>query len=185
MPFGSAVSPFASTPRLTAKSTAASGPKAAAIFRHGVVCLCLWLLAGCQAGYYGHLARGHLSLMAAREPVDKVLTREDLDPQRRQQLELSQALLAFAQNELELPASKVYRHYVELPEDWVVWNLFAAPEFSLTPHTWCYPVAGCAGYRGYFDPQRAARDRQRFESEGLDVHGAGAIAYSTLGWFRD
>lgn len=183
MPFGHVVYPFQSTSQSAVM--AVRSIRGLDIVRHGIVGFCLSLLVGCQAGYYSHLARGHLSLMAAREPVEKVLSREDLDPQRRQQLELSQALLDFAGNELGLPADKVYRDYVELPEDWVVWNLFAAPEFSLTPHTWCYPVAGCAGYRGYFDRQRAARDQQRFEDQGLDVYGAGAIAYSTLGWFRD
>jgi predicted aminopeptidase len=143
------------------------------------------LMAGCQAGYYGHLARGHMALMSAREPVDKVLARQALTDHQRSQLLLSQSLLEFADRELALPASKVYRHYVPLQQEWVVWNLFAAPEFSLTPYQWCYPVAGCAGYRGYFNPERAHRDARRLEQQGLDVHGAGAIAYSTLGWFRD
>jgi len=32
-----------------------------------------------------------------------------------------------------------------------VWNVFATPELSLELKTWCYPVLGCAGYRGYFE----------------------------------
>ena len=31
------------------------------------------------------------------------------------------------------------------------WNVVAAPELGLQLKTWCYPIMGCAGYRGYFD----------------------------------
>lgn len=145
---------------------------------------CLYLGA-CQAGYYGHLVKGHVGMMSAREPVARVLKGDSLTPHQRQLLELSGALLDFAEQELQLPAAGVYRHYVALEEDWVVWNLFAAPEFSLTPYQWCYPVVGCAAYRGFFSRQRAEREQQRLEQDGWQVFGAGAIAYSTLGWFRD
>ena len=147
--------------------------------------LALLFLGGCQIGYYGHIASGHLSVMADRQPVAEVLEGEKLTEHQRQQLLLSQQLLIFAGQSLDLPAKKVYRDYVSLPEDWVVWNLFAAPEFSLEPHRWCYPLIGCAGYRGYFSVARAEREQRRLEAQGLQVYGAGAIAYSTLGWFRD
>lgn len=145
----------------------------------------LLFLGGCQIGYYGHITRGHLSLMADRQPVTEVLKTGALTGHQRQQLLLSQQLLTFAGQRLDLPVKKVYRDYVSLPEDWVVWNLFAAPEFSLEPHLWCYPLIGCAGYRGYFSVSRAEREQHRLEGKGLQVYGAGAIAYSTLGWFRD
>jgi predicted aminopeptidase len=152
--------------------------------RLALIAMLVWL-GGCQAGYYGHLARGHLDLMASRQPVVEVLAGDELDPHQRHLLMLSDELLAFASDELALPAKGVYRHYVPLERDWVVWNLFAAPPYSLNPHTWCYPVAGCAGYRGFFQPSRARREQRRLEAKGLEVYGAGAIAYSTLGWFRD
>ncbi len=147
--------------------------------------LLVLLLSGCQIGYYGHIARGHLSLMADRQPVARVLETDTLTGHQRQQLLLSQQLLVFAGQRLDLPVGKVYRDYVSLPEDWVVWNLFAAPEFSFEPHNWCYPLIGCAGYRGYFTVARAEREQRRLQDKGLQVYGAGAIAYSTLGWFRD
>jgi predicted aminopeptidase len=150
-----------------------------------ILLFCLLALGGCQAGYYSHLVAGHVALMTDREPVEAVLARDNLTEHQRQQLALSEALLEFADSQLALPTDKVYRHYVALPHDWVVWNLFAAPEFSLRPHQWCYPLVGCAGYRGYFSIRRAKRDQRRLEEKGLEVYGAGAIAYSTLGWFAD
>lgn len=150
-----------------------------------VLLLCLLALGGCQAGYYAHLAGGHMGLMADRQPLEDVLASDALSEHQRHQLQLSQALLEFADQRLALPIGKVYRHYVALPHDWVVWNLFAAEEFSLQAHQWCYPLVGCAGYRGYFSAARAQRDQQRLQEQGLEVFGAGAIAYSTLGWFSD
>ena len=58
---------------------------------------------------------------------------------------------AFAETELGLPASKSYREYADLGRPYVVWNVVATPEFSVEPLRWCFPVAGCVAYRGYFD----------------------------------
>ena len=143
------------------------------------------LLGGCQAGYYTHLLTGHAGFMADREALEDVLATDTLTEHQRHQLLLSRTLLRFADEHLALPADNVYRHYVALPHDWVVWNLFAAEEFSLAPHQYCYPLVGCAAYRGYFSMERARRDQQRLEAKGLEVFAAGAIAYSTLGWFSD
>ena len=143
------------------------------------------LLSGCQLGYYLHLAEGHLALMAAAEPVEELLETGQCSPALCDQLQLSQSALAFAAQEMGLPADGAYRDFVALERDHVVWNLVAAPAFSLTPQQWCYPVVGCASYRGFFDQARADKQREALEAQGLDVYGSGAIAYSTLGWFDD
>lgn len=142
-------------------------------------------LGGCNAGYYWHLAEGHVGLMMERRPLDDVLADPALSDDARQKLVLTRQVLAFAAGQTGLPADGSYESYVPLERDWVVWNLFAAPEFSLTPHQWCYPVAGCVSYRGFFDRQRADREAGRLRERGLDVYAGGAIAYSTLGWFDD
>jgi predicted aminopeptidase len=143
------------------------------------------LLAGCQLGYYSHLVGGHTRLMMDREPVDEVLARDDLSAELRQRLQLAQQLRDFASNALALPVEDAYADYVALERDWITWNLFAAPPLSLEPHSWCYPVVGCAHYRGYFDQARAERDAKKLRGKGLEVYASGAIAYSTLGWFDD
>lgn len=143
------------------------------------------LLSGCQLGYYGHLVGGHRALMSARQPVEQVLQRDDLDPALRHKLELSVQLREFAEQQLGLPVDQAYSEYAELESDWVTWNLFAAPPLSLQPKQWCYPVVGCASYHGYFDQQRAERDAEKLRQQGLEVYAGGAIAYSTLGWFDD
>ena len=67
----------------------------------------------------------------------------------------------------------------------VVWNVFAADELSVAPKEWCFPFAGCVGYRGYFSQVRAEQFGEELQREGLDVFVTGIPAYSTLGWFDD
>lgn len=142
------------------------------------------LLGGCQLAYYGQAVKGHLSLMSQREPVARVIADESTPEPVRHRLRLSARVLDYAAG-MGLPAERVYRDYVALEENAVVWNVLAAPRLSLTPHTWCYWFLGCLSYRGYFDPQAARDEAQRLADEGNDTYISGVVAYSTLGWFAD
>lgn len=148
--------------------------------------LALLLLSGCQTvGYVGQAAFGHVSLMASREPIDNLLNNPSLDSQLAQQLHVVVQAREFAASDLHLPANGSFTSFVALDRPFPVWNVFAAPEFSLTPVSWCFPVAGCVSYRGYFSQQAAVEFSEQLASEGFDVYVAGAEAYSTLGWFND
>ncbi len=68
---------------------------------------------------------------------------------------------------------------------YVVWNVVAAPEFSLAPREWCFPVAGCVAYRGYFSEAAAQEYAAGLAAQGDDVAVFGVAAYSTLGRFSD
>lgn len=150
-------------------------------------------LAGCESvGYYAHVAGGQLKLLTERQPVERVLRELDDAPSAgpggaalRARLELSQAVLAHAEDTIGLPVGDRYRSYVDLDREAVLWNLFAAPELSLEPHLWCYPVVGCLPYRGYFDDDRLRREQARLAARGLDTYVGPVLAYSTLGWFDD
>jgi len=77
-----------------------------------------------------------------------------------------------------------YRRYADLQRRAVVWNVVAAPELSLTLQTWCFPVLGCVGYRGYFDEAEARALAAQLQAQGLEVAVYGVLAYSTLGWMN-
>ena len=147
--------------------------------------------AGCQSlGYYAQAAWGQVWLLQQRQPVERLLQdlSETADPKAvelRERLAYSQRVLGFAETALGLPVGRNYRAYVELERPYVVWTLFAAPELSLEPVTWCYPIVGCAPYRGYFSETAANLEAARLQRRGMDVHLGGVAAYSTLGWFAD
>ena len=142
-------------------------------------------LGGCSIGYYSQAIGGHLSLMSAREPIDDLLASEDTDPELKQQLQTLIDARQFAIDELGLPENESYSTYAATGRDAVTWNVVAVPEFSMKPRLWCFPVAGCVSYRGYFDRARADNYAANIEKDGFDVSVGGASAYSTLGWFDD
>jgi predicted aminopeptidase len=144
--------------------------------------LCFVSLSGC---YYLQAAQGQLELTRKREPIEDVLVAEDTAPELAAKLRLVQEARRFAVDELGLPDNETYRTYADIERDYVVWNVFAAPEFSLQPKTWCFPVAGCVSYRGYFARADAEREGGRLEQKGYDVAIGGVAAYSTLGKLRD
>jgi len=139
-------------------------------------------LTGC---YYAQLAAGQLEINRRREPIDDVIARPDTDAALRRRLELAARARDFAMSELGLPDNGSYRTFADLERRYATWNLFAAPEFSVSPRRWCFPVAGCVAYRGYFAESRAARAAARLSAKGYDVFIGPAIAYSTLGHLRD
>jgi predicted aminopeptidase len=141
-------------------------------------------LGGC-GGYYLQAVRGHFAIMGDRVPLDEVIDDPATPAETRARLELVREARAFASGRLGLPDNDSYTTYVALDRPYVVWNVFAAPEFSIDPKRWCFPVAGCVVYRGYFAEEDAAAYAAKLAAEGWDTYVAGVAAYSTLGRFDD
>lgn len=136
--------------------------------------------------YYWQSARGHMSIMSQRQDIDELLQKPDLQPALRNKLALVKEIRAFASQQLQLPDNDSYTQYADIHRKYVVWNVFAAPEFSLQLKKWCFLFVGCVGYRGYYDEQDAkALAEQIKKDENLEVYVGVALAYSTLGWFDD
>ena len=144
--------------------------------------LCLAALPGC---YYMQAAKGQWELTRKRQPIEDVLASEDTSPELAARLLLVQEARQFAIDELGLPDNDTYRTYADIEREYVVWNVFAAPEFSVQPKTWCFPIVGCVSYRGYFAREDAEREAGRLAEQGYDVAVGGVAAYSTLGKLRD
>jgi predicted aminopeptidase len=144
------------------------------------------LLSGCETlAYYLQAAGGQLSLMARARPVEALLADAATPQPLRARLELSREIRDYAVRELKLPDNESYRRYAELDRPYAVWNVVAAPEFSLEPIQSCFPVAGCVAYRGFFSKQGAEDYAAELRARHLDVLVYGVAAYSTLGRFDD
>lgn len=146
-------------------------------------------IAACSAlegpGYLWQSIDGHLSLMWRARPIAEVLDDPATDDALRRKLLLVREARAFASSELGLPENGSYKRYAALDQPFVLWNVFAAPPLSMELHRWCFPIAGCVGYRGYYDKADAERFAARLADEAYDTQVAGVPAYSTLGWFDD
>jgi predicted aminopeptidase len=143
------------------------------------------IASGCSPAYLWQAAAGQWEIMRARRPVSAVIADPATDPALRRKLVLAEQALRFARERLELPDNGSYRQFAELHRVFAVWNVFAAPEFSLQARTWCFPIAGCVAYRGYFREASARAYAKRLSDEGEDVYVGGVAAYSTLGYLDD
>jgi predicted aminopeptidase len=146
----------------------------------------LLALPGCTSiGYYAQAVSGHLEVMWLAEPIEERLKDAATSEALRAKLARVLVIRDFASRELGLPDNGSYRRYAELGRPFVVWNLFAAPEFSVKPVESCFAFAGCVSYRGYYAEESAREAAASFAAEGYDVYVGGVPAYSTLGWFDD
>lgn len=141
---------------------------------------------GCaRTGYYLQSVGGQLDLLSRRVAIEKLIKDPETPDELRQRLVTISVIRDFASSELGLPDNRSYRSYADLERRYVVWNVFAAGEFSVEPEIWCFPFVGCVAYRGYFSENSARQYAAKLADEGLDVYVAGIAAYSTLGRFAD
>jgi predicted aminopeptidase len=141
---------------------------------------------GCATlSYYSQAVRGQLDLLRRATPIEEELRREAVPAALKAKLRAVVDIREFASRELALPDNGSYKSYADLGRRYVLWNVFAAPEFSVAPVTSCFPIAGCVGYRGYFGESDAEAEGAALRARGLDVFIGGVPAYSTLGWIDD
>ena len=143
-------------------------------------------VSGCHTiAFYGQAAKGQYQILAHEQSIEKLMAAADTPKQLKERFELLRDLRQFASNDLKLPTDSHYRKYVDVHRPFVVWNVEAAPELSMEPKTWWYPLLGSLEYRGYFSKAGATNYAASLRKQGYDVSVGGVGAYSTLGWFKD
>lgn len=135
--------------------------------------------------YYAQSVGGQMRVLGAQRPIDALLENPDTPPALQRKLRAVLEMREFASRYLGLPDNDSYRYYADIKQPYVLWNVFATDEFSTKLETWCFPVAGCVSYRGYFAQEKAEKFAATLKAKGRDVFVGGVPAYSTLGWFHD
>lgn len=144
------------------------------------------MIAGCSTvGYYSQIVSGHMRIVMGKRPVAEIISDETVNDEVKHRLQVAQHARQFAIEKMGLPNNSSYTSFYDTGKNYVTWNVVAAEEFSFEPRTWCFPIAGCVSYRGYYAEQDASFYAQGLAAQGLDVTVNGATAYSTLGWFKD
>lgn len=143
-------------------------------------------LSGCASvGYYMQAVQGQMSVMSRAKPIDRWLADPAVDADLKLRLQRAKDIRGYAASELGLPDNGSYKSYADLKRSYVMWNVVATPELSTEPVQWCFPVAGCVDYRGYYSEAAAGKFADGLRQQGYDVRVSGVPAYSTLGWFND
>jgi predicted aminopeptidase len=155
-------------------------------WRAAILCGVAALVGGCsQLGYFVQAAHGEFTLLSEAKPIDDWLASPETSETLRIKLAKVKEIRRFAAKELGLPDNNTFTTYADLKRPYVMWNVVATPELSLKPVQWCFPIAGCVDYRGYYSKDDAQAFAQELRSEHYDVEVSGVPAYSTLGWFND
>jgi predicted aminopeptidase len=147
--------------------------------------LAVSVLPGCGTLYVAQAAIGQWHVLHARRPIPAVVEDPHTPSTVRDTLSVVREARDFASSDLHLPDNKSYRTYADIHRRYVVWNVVATPEFSVGPKRWCFPIAGCVAYRGYFKEKKATAFADGLSKQGYDVMVGGVTAYSTLGKFAD
>lgn len=143
-------------------------------------------ISGCaQVSYYTQAAQGQLRLANSAKPVDTWLSDPAVSAETKHRLQRAVAIRRFAVDELSLPDNGSYSKYADIKRPYVMWNVVATPELSLKPIQWCFPIAGCVEYKGYYNKEAAHQFARELRAMGYEVRVSGVPAYSTLGWFND
>lgn len=150
-----------------------------------VLCQFIWLNSCANLPYYAQALNGHMDILRQSQPISALIAHPETDIRLKRVLTKVVQLRQFASRELKLPDNQSYTSYADLQRPYAVWNVFAAPEFSVQLKKWCFIKAGCVSYRGFFSKTRAERYAQKLKNEGYDVYVGGVRAYSTLGWSND
>ena len=150
------------------------------------VLLAAVVVTGCESiSYYGQAIGGQLSVFSRARPLEDWLADPGTAPELRARLLKARGIREFASRALALPENGTFHSYAQLDRPYVVWNVYAADEFSVEPKQECFPFAGCVSYRGFFSEAEAQKHAESLRKEGHDVYVGGVVAYSTLGWFDD
>ncbi len=136
-------------------------------------------------GFYGQAIRGQWELIRKPKPIEQWLEAPTTQDSLRENLYTAKQARQFAIEKLGLPDNKSYTRYADLGRPFVVWSVVATPAYSLKPKTWCFPIAGCVSYRGYFKEKAANKFAKKLANQGYDVSVGGVPAYSTLGRLKD
>ncbi len=150
-----------------------------------VFCIICLLSACGQLTYYAQAAKGQWQIVSRRQNISELLQDPELSTELKRKLQFAQEIRDFAVDNLDLPDNNTFRTYSNLDRRYVVWNVIATPAYDITPKTWCFPVAGCVNYKGFFSEESANLLNGELGEQDYDTYLYGVTAYSTLGWFSD
>ncbi|NNE37698.1 MAG: aminopeptidase [Gammaproteobacteria bacterium] len=151
-----------------------------------VILLCSIVLPACSSiNYYLQTISGQMEVLHKRQDINEIISQSESNENIIEKLILIEDILTFAHQELLLPDNGSYRQYTDLKRPYVVWNVIAAPVYSLEAKKWCYLFLGCLSYRGFFNEAAAIEYAESLQQDNYEVYIGGVAAYSTLGWFKD
>ena len=158
------------------------------VFRAVLVAVALSGIVGCGGCSPAYIARSgweEARILLARQSIEGLLERPELDPQTRAKLELVLAVRKFAERDLGLDVGDAYASFSIVPPGALLQVVSAAKKTQLVAYEWWFPIVGAVDYKGFFELADAQAEAARLDGEGYDTYVRPSVAFSTLGWFDD
>lgn len=128
---------------------------------------------------------GQAEVLWNAEAIDDLMEDPNLVDSIKQKFIYIQEVKKFAEDSLGLKPTENYSSFYDQKGKPILWVVTASPEFKIEAKEWCFPIAGCFPYKGFFDLEKAQKEEEQLKLENWDTEIDEVNAWSTLGWFKD
>lgn len=130
-------------------------------------------------------AKGQIKVLWNARPVNELLADPEVADSLKHRVRLVQEIKEFAIDSLGINESDSYQSVYDQQGKPILWVITATEPFSLEDRKWRFPLIGTFSYKGFFDHERALKEKQELANQGLDTGIRTVSAWSTLGFFDD
>ncbi len=144
---------------------------------------------------YGLLQlNGQLKVINNARPFEELKKDANFPDSLKAKIKIIEEARRFGMEKLGMKQSENYTKIYDQKGKDILWNVSASYPYKLEAYEWKFPIAGKFSYRGYFDLEKAKKERDRLKNEGenindttifFDTNIRSVSAWSTLGWFED
>ncbi|AFM05484.1 putative aminopeptidase [Bernardetia litoralis DSM 6794] len=140
---------------------------------------------------YGFLQlNGQLEVMNNGRRFEELKKDSNFPDSLKAKIKIIEEARKFGMEKLGMTFSKNYTKIYDQKGAAILWNVSAAYPYKLKAYKWKFPIVGTFSYKGYFDLEKAKKERDRLKNNGekgikFDTNIRSVSAWSTLGWFED
>ncbi len=128
---------------------------------------------------------GQLKIIREARPVEEFIKDPNYPDSLKAKLKLIQEARQFAIDSLGLNDTDNYKTMYDQKGQELMWVVIACEPFRLREKRWDFPVVGSVPYKGFFNREKAIKEKESLEKDNWDVSVRNPGAWSTLGWFTD
>lgn len=130
-------------------------------------------------------AKGQLTILWNARAITEVLNDPQVADSIKNHIQLVQEIKQFAINKIGVKPTDNYTTYYDQQGKPILWVVTACQPYEMKNKEWSFPLIGSFSYKGFFDRERADREREKLNKEGYDTGIRTTNAWSTLGYFKD
>jgi predicted aminopeptidase len=135
--------------------------------------------------YIYHQAAGQLGMLVNTTNFEEYKQKHTLTKEQELNLNLITEIKNYSVDSLSYRSTNNFTKIFDQGQNPLLWAITASSKYKIEAYHWYFPVVGRVSYKGFFDEQKAIKEKYRLVSLGYDVDLRSVSAWSTLGWFND